>query len=334
MTKRLVLMILCLTFLPDVSAQPPLHTGDSTANALAAEVSRLKGALAALKLPAADAESFSSLLSRSERAAQSGHVFLGLHILQYAAPVLSGYEFQQAKAEIGKGRLAAFEQEWRRFGPELAERQRRLATAQRWPLAAQAVVERSLTQAQPTYQLSLLYGQESSVENGLFYLGLAKAHLDFVAFCRSLKFDATGAAPLRSLAPELAELEKEVLAAYRQYDTPDRHSAFIRVNSLLKMAQDLERERRYSGAWLQALEAWRALIPINVTTAENRTAAVLRTQSEAFRAQLSNASADHSPGWLYWQMAEAALATDDLKQANAILHHVLPRYFKSLTRSK
>ncbi len=331
----LALILLCLSVVSTVMAQPARLTKDSTASAISAEVSRLKDALVALKLPAAEAESFSSLLNRSERAAQSGHVFLSLHILHYAAPSIAGSEYLKSKAEIAKGGQTAFEQEWQRFGTELAARQRKLIVAQRVPAAVQAVIERSLTQVQPNYQASRLYATETSVENGLYYLGLVKGQLDFVAFCRGLKFDVPAIAkPLRSFAPELATLEKEVLAAYRQFDAPEQHSAFIRVNSSLKVAQDLEHERRYSGAWLQGLEARRALTAMSVSAAENHTAAALRAQSENFRAQLSNPQTDHSIGWLYWQMAEAALATGDLKQANVVLHHVLPLYFQSLTRNK
>ncbi len=333
--KVLALIILSLSVLPKGMAQPTRNTNDSATSAILTEVIRLKGALAALKLPAAEEESFSSLLNRSERAAQSGHIFLSLHILQYATSSIAGSEFTKAKADIGKGGMAAFEQEWQRFGTELAVRQRKLAIAQRLPLAVQAVIERSLTQVQPNYQASRLYAAETSVESGMYYLGLVKGQLDFVAFCRTLKFGSSAAAQsLRSFAPELAELEKEVLAAYRQFDTPEQHNAFIRVNSSLKVAQDLEHERRYCGAWLQGLEARRALTAMSVTTAENRTAEALRAQSETFRTQLTNSQTDHSIGWLYWQMAEAALATDDLKQANVILHHVLPLYFKSMMRNK
>jgi hypothetical protein len=335
MLKRPVLLMLWLSLLPYVAAQPALHTNSPNSGSITAEISRSKAVLAALKLPATDEESYASLLSRSERAVQLGHVYLSLHILQFAAPTIAGLEFQKAKAEVAKGGLDAFEQEWRRFGTELTARQRSLASVQRFPLAVQAIIERSLTQVQPNYQASRLYGAESSVESGLYYLGFVKGHLDFAAFCRGLKFDTSATTPrLRSFAPELARLEKEVLAAYRQFDTPEQHSAFIRVNSTLKIAQDLERERRYSGAWVQGLEARRALTAMNLAAAEKLTAADLRAQCEAFRTQLSNSRTDHSLGWLYWQMAEAALATDDLKQANVILHHVLPLYFQSLTRNK
>ncbi len=83
--KVLILIIMCLTVLLQVMAQSARHTNnDSTTSRISAEISRLKGVLAALKLSAAEEESFSSLLSRSERAAQAGHIFLSLHILQYA----------------------------------------------------------------------------------------------------------------------------------------------------------------------------------------------------------------------------------------------------------
>src|SRR5262249_29441606 len=105
-------------------------------------------------------------------------------------------------------------------------------------------------------------------------------------------------------------------------------------NSQLKMAWDLERERRHSGAWLQALEARRSLAPVVMTIAEDLSAAALRAHSDALRAQLSKVSTDHSLGWLYWQMAEEAQTRNDLKQANTILSQVLPLYFKSSTGSK
>lgn len=69
-----------------------LSSQDGTAaGAILAEVRRLQAVLAALPLPAAEQQSVSSLLSRSERAAQAERVYLRLHILQYAATTLAGY---------------------------------------------------------------------------------------------------------------------------------------------------------------------------------------------------------------------------------------------------
>lgn len=328
MLRKLVLLLLSFFFWVHVTAYAGLP--NKNPDLVQQEIKRLSGVLTALKLPVAEQESIRLLLSRSERAIKADHFYLSLHILQYAAATLAGYEFQHTHDKT----QSVLEQEWHKLGPLLAARQRKLNPMPRMPLAVQAVVERSLTQVQPNYQASLMYGQEAGVDSGLFYLGLAQGNLEFVAFCRTLKFDPPAPSVLRAPAAELATTESDVLAAYRQFDTPAQHSNFIRVNSALKMAQDLARERRNGGVWLQVLEARRALVGILVKEAENRSAADLRTQSETVRAQLTKSTADHSLGWLYWQMAEAALATDDLKQANAILHHVLPRYFQSLARNK
>lgn len=323
-----LLVLLCCALLPTVAVYARLP--DKNIVIVRQEIKRLNERLTALKLSAAEQESVSSLLSRSERAVEADHLFLSLHILQYAVTTLAGYEFQHTHDKD----KATLEREWQHLGPVLVARQRRLLPMPRQPLAVQAVVERSLTQVQPNYQASLMYGQEAGVESGLFYMGLAQGQLDFVSFCRTLQFAPPASTTIPAPTAELAAMEADVLTAYRQFDTPAQHSTFIRVNSLLKVAQDLARERRFSGVWLQVLEARRALVGLQVSDAEKRSTADLRSQSESVRTQLDKSTVDHSLGWLYWQMAEAALATDDLKQANAILHHVLPRYFQSQTRNK
>jgi len=63
----------------------------------------------------------------------------------------------------------------------------------------------------------------------------------------------------------------------------------------------------------------------------------LKSQSEAFRARLTAGRTDNSVGWLYWQMAQAAIESgdaNDQKQAAVILNHVAPRYFKYMARIK
>ena len=333
MQKKWVSLLLCLSLTATGIAQS-VAPEPTVANAVLKKVSQIKSEFVALKLPAAQQESLIPLLSRSERAAQLGHIYLSLHVLQFAMSLYAGYAFTQSQSASGKVQLPTFEQEWRRLGPEIAARQRRLSSAQKLPLAVQAVIERALTQVQPNYQASLLYGREAGVENGLFYLGSAEGQLDFVAFCHALKFPAPDVSPLPLPTKELAATEADVLAAYRLLDTPEQHNTFIRVNSALKMAQDLAQEHRQSGVWLQVLEARRALAAIVIATSENHTATDLRKQSETIRTQLSKSKSDQSIGWLYWQMAEAALVTDDLKSAQAILHQVLPRYFQTQTRNK
>jgi hypothetical protein len=341
-----LLLLLMLTCLPGGRAQPlprvvkPADhlTQSAASKAILAETRRVQTVLAGLNLSGSEQESYAAQLSRVERAAQSGHVYFSLHVLQTVAPILSGYAFQQAQAVSAPGGMPAFEQVWQRLGGELAARQRQLKRPRRLPLAVQAVLERALTQVQPNYQSSRLYAQQTNVANGQFYLGLAQAELDFALFCHGLKFDSAGTPPpVRSLAPDLAALEREVLLAYRQAGASDQQGTFIRLNASLKVAQDLEHERLYRGAWLQTLEVWRALLPVKTKSAGPPSAEALQAESEALRARLTQGHTDHSLGWLYWQMAQAALArgkADDLPPAQVILQQVLPRYFQFQTRSK
>src|SRR5262245_48609469 len=259
MRKRFVSIILSsvlITF--DALAQSPSpRTVDKAGVSITAEAVRLKGILGALKLPAADNEFYTAQFSRIERANQAGHVFLSLFLLHQLAATLPAFEYQKANTDVEKAGLEGLEREWRRLGGELADKERRLAAApaRRLPMAAQAVIERSLTQVRPHYQSGRLYGQQWTVADGLFYMGRAKAQLEFALFCHGLDVVAPGAAPtLGSLAPELEELEREVLQAYRRMGEADQQNTFIRINSSLKVAQDLERERRFRGALLQYLE--------------------------------------------------------------------------------
>src|SRR5262245_226146 len=59
--------------------------------AIEAEAVRLKGLLAPLKLPAAENDPYLEQLSRIERAAQAGNVFLSLFLLQQSATALPAY---------------------------------------------------------------------------------------------------------------------------------------------------------------------------------------------------------------------------------------------------
>ena len=307
---------------------------------MAAEATRLKGVLASLKLPDADSETYTGAFSRVERARQSGRLFLSLFLLHPSAAILPAIEYQKAKADVSKGGQEALEREWRRLGGELAEKERRLTASptRRSPLVVQAMLERALTQVRPHYQSGRLYGQQTTIDAGLFYLGRAKAQLEFALFCRGLDAAASGPAPsLRSLALELEELEREVTQAYRRLGAADQDNTFIRINASLKVAQDLERERRFGGALLQYLEVFRALEAVNSMPADNLAPDALKSLSESFRARLSEGKTDQSVGWLYWQMAQTALESgdaNDLKQAAVILHHVAPRYFEYMARLK
>src|SRR5262245_66408738 len=136
---------------------------------MSSEAMRLKAFLSSLKLPDPESEIYASAFNRVERARQSGYDFLSLFLLHPSAATLPAIEYQKAEADVAKGGLEALEQEWRRLGGALAEKERRLtaAPARRSPLVVQAMLERALTQVQPHYQSGRLYGQQTTVEAGL-----------------------------------------------------------------------------------------------------------------------------------------------------------------------
>jgi hypothetical protein len=324
----------------ETAKSPSVRAGDKARAAIVAETDRLRKTLVALKLPAAETESNARLLERIDRASRANRVFLSLYLLQQAVTSLRALEYLNAKTEIGKGGLEAFEQEWKRLGGELAEKESRLSSAasRPRPAVAQAILEKSLTQVQPNYRSGRLYGEQTTVDSGLYYLGFAKAQIEFALFCGGLEIDPTGAAaPTVSLSPELDEVEREVLQAYRRLGASDPQNLFIRINASLKVAQDLEKEKRFNGALLQCLEVWRAF-GANITPAtEPPSVEALKSQVESFRAQLSYGKTDYSLGWLYLQMTEAAMESggvDDRRTAAAILRESLPRYFKHMARVK
>src|SRR5262249_31254034 len=111
----------------DGFAQPPSARSNELAGAsIVAGNAPLEKTLAALKVPAAENESYARLLDRIERASQAGRPFLSLLLLQQAATTLRAMEYQGAKTEVEKGGLEAFEREWKRLGGELAEKEPRL----------------------------------------------------------------------------------------------------------------------------------------------------------------------------------------------------------------
>lgn len=313
--------------------------GSGAVRQILTEASRMNRLLPVLEFPAEEAAVYTKQIAQIERAAQDGRLLLSLQLLEQVEPFLVAVEYQKSKrAEVERGGMEAFEREWLRLGEGLKVEQRSFAvkSSQRLPVAVRAIIEHCLTQVRPHYQAGRLYGQNTTINAGLFYLGTALAQLQFAAFCRELRFPVSGAAiSLRSLAPELDKLEKEVLQAYRNADATTQQATFNRINSALKIAQDLQQERRFGGALLQSLEVRRMLAMIHTGSEPTPLQEALKTQAESWRARLLAEKADHSIAHLYWETARALLDAPeadarDLRRASAILNWVIPAYFDYL----
>jgi hypothetical protein len=201
----------------------------------------------------------------------------------------------------------------------------------------------SLTQVRPYHKSGRLYGLNTTISNGLYYLGQARTNLDFALFCRNLGLKAVGGAiRLRSMDAELAELEAEIVRAFNSPQAAANQRAYIVAHAVLKIALDLNSEKRLAGALHAYLETCRAFYAITVTGFDEKEIPEMKSQLDSFRSRFLSGDRDHSIGLIQWERARFALDRaaegridkEELKRASVIIRHVLPRYFKFIERAK
>ena len=307
-------------------------------------VAQLEDSLPSLNLPEGEKTDRLTELRAVKEAVDGGYLYLALYKLQPIYVELKTQQYAGAKAELKKSGIQAFEQEWRRLGLEL-NRDKKLfksAASSRLAAAVQALAESSFSQVAPYHQSGRLYGLNTEIQYGLYYLGRAPSSLAFALFCQ--KVAAAGALrpiKLPALDEELSRLEAEVLSAYRKADLRTQEPAFIRVNVTLKIATELNQAAMYAGALQKLLEASLLFASITTPAGEAKEAARLPEEGEQWKAKLTGAT-DHSVGLLYWEMAQNALrlATrgerpeENRKLATILFGTVLPRYFQILAGGK
>ncbi|HEY7547484.1 MAG TPA: hypothetical protein VID27_21485, partial [Blastocatellia bacterium] len=222
-------------------------------------------------------------------------------------------------------------------------KEKRIAARPQLAAAAAALMDYSLTQVRPYYKSGRLYGLNTTVGNGLYYLGQAQTNLDFALFCNRLGLKAVGTAiRLRPLDAELAALEAEIVEAFDRPESAPNQRAYIVAHSVLKIALDLNREKRLAGALHAYLETCRAFYAITTTDVNEKEISEMKSQLDSFRSRFSSGDRDHSIGLIQWERARFSLDRadrgdidkDELKRASVILKYVLPRYFKFIEGAK
>ncbi|HKG22059.1 MAG TPA: hypothetical protein VKC34_09180, partial [Blastocatellia bacterium] len=160
-------------------------------------IARHKEALSTLKLDANTKASFTNQLNRAETALQSGYPLLTLYYLQSPWARMGAEAYLGSKANVAKAGNAAYENEWRRLGKEMSEKERGLTpvTVRRLPASVRALIQASRLLSRPYYQSGRLYGLNTTLDQGLYYMGLAPGNLDFALFCRQLAFPESQPAP-------------------------------------------------------------------------------------------------------------------------------------------
>lgn len=306
------------------------------------ETERLKQMLPSLGLSEDESKQYEQELSQAEAALGGGYVYFGLYKAGRMWTLLRPLAYSKSKAEIEKHGVEAFEKEWRRLAGELAQKEKRLLAKPQLAAAAVALMDYSITQVRPYHQSGRLYGLNTTIGNGLYYLGQARANLDFALFCQGLGLKAAGGTiKLRSMDAELAALEAEIVKAFDRPEAAPNQRAYIVAHSVLKISLDLNREKRLAGALHAYLETCRAFYGITATEVDEKEIPGMKSQLDSFRSRFSSGGRDHSIGLIQWERvrfaldraAEGNIDKDELKRAAVILRHVLPRYFKFMERS-
>jgi hypothetical protein len=231
--------------------------------------------------------------------------------------------------------LAAFEREWTRQGATLGAAAPTLAPLDSVrPALVRALAEVAVPQVRINYDAGLEYGRNTQPEYGLYYVGMAEAQRQFVALARGV----TPAQPvartpprLRSVAADIAVVQRDLMSLYQPPASVDRHPEFIVASSALKEARQYDAEGLRYGSLLRFLQGAQR-------TAMIRRAAPSDIDSIAkalasFRTRLDDPRVDHSIGMLFVERAEVALECKTpagAVTAATVVLDVLPKYFAAL----
>ncbi len=180
------------------------------------------------------------------------------------------------------------------------------------------------------------YADVTSAESGFYYLGEGSANLAWSRAVRTFGLPVTGT-PLqtRSLQTELAVLQAKVNALFKPPLAQDKHPVFIRLNSTLKFAEELNDAGLYFGALQQYLDATQTFTSLRDSGEKIPDVEALRSAATQAADRLARSPQDASIALFFVQRAQSLLSLDQpaeayVRAAAAILNGVLPAYEATL----
>jgi len=273
-----------------------------------------------------------------KEAADAGRVYRSLEQLDQLAGALQGARTAAEKSEAAKKDFSGFENEWKKVsldveGLDQKARQRNWTDAQ---AAIRALSETAQAKAVPLLESGRGFAAALGPENGLTYLGQAQAEAEFAQFCASLNLPRKGVPyVLRSMLPEIENLQEKATAAFQPPRSIELHSTFINLNSALKFAQELDAQRFYAGALYKYLEAVRQYGLLDAPAPDPGRQSELNGAMARMREQLDASGYDDSIAQIFLDRAESqvrhgdgsAPSGDEWKSTAVIIDQVLPAYF-------
>ncbi len=276
-------------------------------------------------------------LAEAQRALDAGYVYRGLEQLGVARFMIRLGEIEQAMP--AKVTMSQLEVQWRRAGADFAAVGAEVLAA-RWearPAALHALAESAANKASGLLASSRAFGAATKPEDGLDILAQARGQAELARFYSSVTLARPGAPlALRSVEPELRQLQRRVDDAFKPPRSIELHPQFIRLNATLKAAGELAAAHRFAGALYSYLDALEQLALLDAAPPDAAAQARLRETLAAQMAEVARSTRDDSILRLFLERGESAIAgnpapgADGWKQAAAIAGQVVPAYRAAL----
>ncbi|HRH45215.1 MAG TPA: hypothetical protein PKY82_26490 [Pyrinomonadaceae bacterium] len=221
------------------------------------------------------------------------------------------------------------EKSWRRLA--VKDKKFSLVGINKLPAIVRAIIQASRYRSKPLYQSSILYGKNTNPNQGLYYMGNAQANIDLALWTQNLRFSIKKInLKFDSLEKELAQLEREIIEAYRT-STPEEQTRYNAINAALKLAQELNERSWFEGATLKYLDVVSAFGLLKNPQVNSNEIPAMKAKLAEKLAALNKSNFDQSIGITYLEIAQGILANEgvsetDLKRAKVILDTVLPKY--------
>jgi hypothetical protein len=268
-----------------------------------------------------------SLLTRAEASVAAGRMYLATDEIGRATTELRAFEYSRQQKDYN----TALSHE----RPILVslDADARKQDWSRSPAAMRALAEAAQGQSLTLVEASKAYANVTSQEAGLYYLGEAKADTAFASFVHNLGATAkrTPFAP-HPVAAELTALQQQVTDSFKPPASIEQHRLFIRLNSTLKLARELDSAGLRYGAAYQYLAGVQQFGMLSPAPPESERAGI-REKLAAVHKRFSDSHADDSLALMFVERADEALAAHDGKPSDgewsaiaAIANRVLPAY--------
>ena len=332
------ILALAISATSAVSAPSP----QDAASRIRDEIERLQKTVSAK--PVADPDwkeakpELTALLSQARGSLRADRLYLSLQELEQARSELRALEATKQPGAAQSG-MPGFESAWKKASVELTAGNPPTRAGSASPVAFRALAETASGQTRVLLAASRSYAGATSPTAGLYYLGQAEGAAESARFCSSLPAPPLTAGrlglPLRSVAPELRQLQERTVAAFTPPRSIERHGDFITLNATLKLAGELDAAGLYAGALYQYLDALQQFGRIDLPAPDDARKAAVRRALDQLEIRLRGSRRDDSLAELFSERAEGVLAgrrdrlpnPNDWRNAAVLVEQVLPAYF-------